>query len=38
MFAQLYQDPARLKEFVHAMSGIQMGNFMAFAQKLISVI
>ena len=33
MFTQLYEDPAKLKEFVHAMTGIQIGNFMAFAQK-----
>ncbi|MBZ5859568.1 acetylserotonin O-methyltransferase [Flavihumibacter profundi] len=33
MFAELYSDPNRLHQFVHAMSGIQMGNFMAFAQK-----
>ncbi|MEO6612023.1 MAG: methyltransferase [Chitinophagaceae bacterium] len=33
MFATLYESPERLKEFVHAMSGIQMGNFMQFAQQ-----
>ncbi len=33
MFEKLYESPERLKEFIHAMSGIQMGNFMAFAQK-----
>lgn len=33
MFAELYKDADRLKEFVNAMSGIQMGNFMNFAQK-----
>ncbi len=32
LFEALYSDADRLKEFVHAMSGIQMGNFMAFAQ------
>lgn len=32
-FGLIYQDPDRLKEFIHAMSGIQMGNFMTFAQK-----
>ncbi len=32
-FAELYKEPARLKEFVNAMTGIQMGNFMTFAQK-----
>ncbi|HEX7905663.1 MAG TPA: methyltransferase [Chitinophagaceae bacterium] len=33
LFATLYESPERLKEFIHAMSGIQMGNFMEFAQK-----
>lgn len=33
LFATLYESPERLKEFVHAMSGIQMGNFIEFAQK-----
>jgi len=33
LFAVLYESPERLKEFVHAMSGIQMGNFMTFGQK-----
>jgi hypothetical protein len=33
LFEKLYADPDRLKEFIHAMSGIQMGSFMAFAQK-----
>ncbi len=33
VFAEIYADPARLHEFVNAMSGIQMGNFMAFAQQ-----
>ena len=32
-FGLIYQDPEKLKEFVNAMTGIQMGNFMAFAQK-----
>jgi len=32
-FGLLYQDPNKLREFINAMSGIQMGNFMAFAQK-----
>jgi hypothetical protein len=32
-FGLIYQDPDKLKEFVNAMSGIQMGNFMTFAQK-----
>ncbi|HEV7779851.1 MAG TPA: methyltransferase [Chitinophagaceae bacterium] len=33
LFDTLYASPERLKEFVHAMSGIQMGNFMLFAQQ-----
>lgn len=33
LFEALYSDAGRLKEFIHAMSGIQMGNFMAFAQS-----
>ena len=33
LFKELYADPAKLKEFVHAMSGVQMGNFMAFSQS-----
>jgi hypothetical protein len=33
LFKSLYSDPAKLAEFIHAMSGIQMGNFIAFAQK-----
>jgi hypothetical protein len=33
VFAEIYADPNRLHEFVNAMSGIQMGNFMAFAQQ-----
>lgn len=32
-FAELYKTPERLEGFVNAMSGIQMGNFTAFAQK-----
>ncbi|WP_439695064.1 methyltransferase [Mucilaginibacter sp. AW1-7] len=32
-FGLIYSDPGKLKEFTNAMSGIQMGNFMAFAQK-----
>src|SRR5688500_2933459 len=32
-FTELYKTPEKLSEFVQAMSGIQMGNFMAFAQK-----
>ena len=33
LFEKLYADADRLKEFIHAMSGIQMGSFMALAQK-----
>ncbi len=33
MFEALYSDADRLKEFIHAMSGIQIGNFMAFSQS-----
>ena len=33
VFAELYADPARLKQFMDAMSGISMGNFTAFAEK-----
>jgi precorrin-6B methylase 2 len=32
-FESLYATPEKLKEFINAMSGIQMGNFIAFAQK-----
>jgi precorrin-6B methylase 2 len=31
-FEDLYKDPAKLAEFVEAMSGIQMGNFMELAK------
>jgi hypothetical protein len=33
MFAKLYADPARLEQFLSAMSGISAGNFKAFAGK-----
>jgi len=33
LFGALYNDPEKLREFINAMSGAQMGNFMAFAQK-----
>ncbi|WP_394998819.1 methyltransferase [Sphingomonas sp.] len=33
MFEALYADPARLEQFMDAMGGISMGNFMAFAEK-----
>lgn len=32
-FGVLYQDPARLKQFMHAMTGISMGAAKAIAQK-----
>lgn len=31
LFEELYSDPARLDEFLHAMGGIQHGNFMVFS-------
>lgn len=33
MFAKLYEDPARLEQFMSAMSGVSAGNFQALAQK-----
>ncbi len=33
IFEKLYSSPEKLTEFVNAMSGIQMGNFIAFAQN-----
>jgi O-methyltransferase domain/Dimerisation domain len=32
-FTELYKDPVKLQEFMDAMSGIQMGNFMALVNK-----
>ena len=32
-FGLIYQDADKLREFANAMTGIQLGNFMAFAQK-----
>ena len=32
-FGLIYQDADKLREFINAMTGIQMGNFMTFAQK-----
>ncbi|WP_219413893.1 methyltransferase [Pseudonocardia nigra] len=32
-FATIYQDPARLKQFLHAMTGISMGAALAVAEK-----
>ena len=33
MFEELYSDPARLEQFMGAMQGISLGNFMALAEK-----
>ena len=33
MFEELYADPARLEQFMNAMSGISLGNFHALAEK-----
>jgi len=33
MFEELYSDEARLEQFMHAMSGISAGPFMALAEK-----
>jgi O-methyltransferase domain/Dimerisation domain len=33
LFEAVYADAGKLKEFMHAMSGIQMGNFIAFSQS-----
>jgi hypothetical protein len=33
LFAKLYSEPERLEQFMHAMSGVQMGNFMALAEN-----
>jgi precorrin-6B methylase 2 len=32
-FGELYSDPARLKQFLHAMTGLSMGSAIAIAQK-----
>lgn len=32
IFEEIYGDPKKLREFIGAMGGIQMGNFMAFAK------
>ena len=34
VFEELYADPARLEQFMNAMSGISAGNFHALAEKL----
>ncbi|KAA5548234.1 methyltransferase [Adhaeribacter rhizoryzae] len=33
LFDAVYADPDRLKQFLNAMAGIQMGNFMALAKR-----
>lgn len=33
LFEELYKDPQRLREFIGAMRGAQMGSFMAFAAQ-----
>jgi hypothetical protein len=33
MFDELYADPARLEQFMDAMTGVSMANFQAFAEK-----
>lgn len=33
VFEEVYADPKKLKEFVGAMGGVQMGNFMAFTKQ-----
>ena len=33
LFGIIYKDPQKLRGFINAMSGIQRGNFMAFAQS-----
>jgi hypothetical protein len=33
MFEELYSDPARLEQFMNAMKGISLGNFLALAEK-----
>lgn len=33
LFDAIYQSPEKLREFIHAMSGISLGNFMTFANR-----
>ena len=33
LFDAIYADPARLREFIRAMTGVQLGNFIAFAKQ-----
>jgi O-methyltransferase/methyltransferase family protein len=32
VFEEIYADPKKLREFISAMAGVQMGNFIAFAK------
>ncbi|PWI30388.1 methyltransferase [Flavobacteriaceae bacterium LYZ1037] len=32
-FELIYADPAKLSEFIHAMAGVQTGNFMTFSKE-----
>jgi predicted O-methyltransferase YrrM len=34
MFEELYSDPARLEQFMGAMTGISLGNFQALAERI----
>jgi SAM-dependent methyltransferase len=34
MFEELYSDPARLEQFMEAMTGISLGNFQVLAEKV----
>ena len=33
LYEAIYKSPEKTREFIHAMTGIQMGNFIAFATK-----
>ena len=33
IFEEIYASPDRLREFINGMSGVQIGNFIAFAEK-----
>jgi len=33
LFEAIYKSPEKTREFIHAMTGIQVGNFIAFASK-----
>ena len=33
LFEAIYKSPEKTREFIHAMTGIQVGNFIAFANK-----